>query len=73
MHVFVTGSSSHAGSYVIPELIGAGHDVTGLARSDESAAAVSALGDKVRRGGLADLECGEGGGRGIRWRHPPRL
>jgi nucleoside-diphosphate-sugar epimerase len=56
MHVFVTGPSGHAGSYVIPELIAAGHEVTGLARSDESAAAVSALGAKVHRGDLADLD-----------------
>lgn len=56
MHVFVTGGTGHAGSYVIPELIAAGHEVTSLARSDESAAAVSALGAKVRRGDLADLD-----------------
>ena len=56
MHVFVTGGTGHAGSYIIPELIAAGHEVTGLARSDKSAAAVSALGAKVRRGDLADLD-----------------
>jgi nucleoside-diphosphate-sugar epimerase len=56
MHVFVTGGTGHAGSYVIPELIAAGQEVTGLARSDESAAAVSALGAKVRRGDLAGLD-----------------
>ena len=49
MHVFVTGGTGHIGSYVVPELIAAGHEVTGLASSDESAAAVSALGAKVRR------------------------
>ncbi|MDQ1495170.1 MAG: hypothetical protein QOG69_1653, partial [Actinomycetota bacterium] len=46
----------HTGSYIIPELIAAGHEVTGLARSDTAAAAVSALGAKVRRGDLQDLE-----------------
>jgi nucleoside-diphosphate-sugar epimerase len=56
MRVFVTGGTGHAGSYIIPGLIAAGHEVTGLARSDESAAAVSALGAKVRRGDLADLD-----------------
>lgn len=56
MHVFVTGGTGHAGSYVIPELIAAGHEVTALARSDESAATVSALGAKVRRGSLDDLD-----------------
>ncbi|MEB4210229.1 SDR family oxidoreductase [Mycobacterium sp. 94-17] len=56
MHVFVTGGTGHAGSHIIPELIGAGHEVTGLARSDDAAAALSALGAKVRRGNIEDLD-----------------
>ena len=56
MRVFVTGASGHIASAVIPELIGAGHQVLGLARSDDSAAAVAALGAEVRRGDLDDLE-----------------
>jgi nucleoside-diphosphate-sugar epimerase len=56
MRVFVTGASGHIASAVIPELIGAGHQVLGLARSDDSAAAVEALGAEVRRGDLDDLE-----------------
>src|SRR5690349_14159828 len=56
MRIFVTGGSGHAGSHIIPELIAAGHEVTGLARSDASAAAVSALGATVRRGSLEDLD-----------------
>jgi nucleoside-diphosphate-sugar epimerase len=56
MHVLVTGGTGHAGSYIIPELIAAGHEVTGLARSDRSAAALSALGAKARRGSLEDLD-----------------
>ena len=56
MHVFVTGGTGHAGSYIIPELIAAGHEVTGLARSDTAAAALSALGAKVRLGNLEDLD-----------------
>jgi len=56
MRVLVTGGTGHAGSYIIPELIAAGHEVTGLARSDGSAAALAALGATVRRGDLEDLE-----------------
>jgi nucleoside-diphosphate-sugar epimerase len=56
MRVLVTGGTGHAGSYIIPELIAAGHEVTGLARSDGSAAALAALGATVRRGDLGDLE-----------------
>ncbi|MEV0483385.1 SDR family oxidoreductase [Streptomyces sp. NPDC050508] len=56
MRVFVAGGTGHSGSYIIPELIAAGHEVTGLARSDASAAALSALGAKVRRGDLQDLD-----------------
>ena len=56
MRVFVTGGTGHTGSYVIPELVAAGHEVTSLARSDTAAAALSALGAKVRRGDLADLD-----------------
>jgi nucleoside-diphosphate-sugar epimerase len=56
MHVFVTGGTGHAGSHIIPELIAAGHEVTGLARSDTSAEALSALGATVRRGDLDHLD-----------------
>jgi nucleoside-diphosphate-sugar epimerase len=54
MRVFITGASGHIASAVIPELLGAGHEVVGLARSDASAAAVEALGAKVHRGSLDD-------------------
>jgi nucleoside-diphosphate-sugar epimerase len=54
MRVFVTGASGHIGSAVIPELLANGHTVLGLARSDESAAKVAALGAEVRRGDLTD-------------------
>ena len=56
MHVFVTGGTGQVGSYLIRELIAAGHEVVALARSDASAAAASALGARVRRGNLADLD-----------------
>jgi nucleoside-diphosphate-sugar epimerase len=56
MHVFVTGASGWIGSAVVPELIGAGHQVTGLARSDDSAAALTEAGALVRRGTIDDLD-----------------
>jgi nucleoside-diphosphate-sugar epimerase len=56
MRVFVTGGTGHSGSFIIPELVAAGHEVTGLARSDASAATLSALGATVRRGDLQDLD-----------------
>lgn len=56
MRVFVVGGTGHSGSYIIPELIATGHEVTALARSDTAAAALTALGATVHRGGLEDLD-----------------
>jgi nucleoside-diphosphate-sugar epimerase len=56
MRIFVTGASGWIGSGLIPELIGAGHEVTGLARSDASAAAIAEAGARVHRGDLDDLD-----------------
>jgi nucleoside-diphosphate-sugar epimerase len=56
MRVFVTGASGHIGLPVVEELLGAGHEVVGLARSEDSAAKVEAAGAAVRRGDLDDLD-----------------
>ena len=73
MRIFVTGASGWIGSAVIPELLSAGHQVVGLARSDAAAEKVAALGAEVRRGELDDVDGLRAAASDVRGGRPPRL
>jgi len=56
MRVFLTGATGFIGSFLVPELINAGHHVIGLSRSDPGAEALTRAGAEVFRGDVNDLD-----------------
>ena len=65
MHVFVTGATGFIGTELVKELIGAGHQVRGLTRSDAGAAQLREVGAEIHRGDLQNLESLRSGATGV--------
>lgn len=65
MHIFVTGATGFIGTELVKELIGAGHKVRGLTRSDAGAEQLRQVGAEIHRGDLQDLDSLRSGATGM--------